>query len=271
MFSRHRDEAVNTTHESHTTTGVAPTGTATVARGGVSLWSVLTGVLVAFGLMFLLSAIAGAIIVNTGIEDQIAEGSVAEVGIGAIIALTLAQFLSYLWGGYTAGRMARGTGFANGLLVPITALVIAAIVSGIAYALGETTTLGLPFAENRLPTNNDALIDLGIGGGIATLVAMLLGGLLGGILGARWHTKLERRAIADHDAKTIDIREGRTTTQEVPHTTGEHTHATPVSNHTTPVSSTHDSPTTANEQATVEHREPIHTRPAGERSDTTTR
>jgi hypothetical protein len=243
MFSRNRTDGVDTTHETHVAT------TATVARGGVSLWSILTGVLVAFGVMFLLSAIAGAVIMNTGLEEDIASGNTVEVGIGAIIALTIAQFISYLWGGYTAGRMARGSGFANGLLVPLAALALAAIVGGIAYALNETAALNLPFAENRLPTNNDALIDLGVGGGIATLAAMLLGGIIGGMLGSRWHTKLERRAIADHDAKTIDIREGRTTTNEAPRTT------------------TTDAPTTANEAATIEHREPIHTRPAG--SDTT--
>ena len=278
MFSRNRDEHVHTTHETQ-----AYPGTATVARGGLSFWSIRTGVLVAFGVMVLLSAIAGAVIVNTGLEEDIADAGVAEVGIGAIIAFAIAQFLSYMWGGYTAGRMARGSGFANGLLVPITALVIAGIVAGITYALGETTSLGLPFLENRLPLENDTLVDFGIAGGIATLVAMLLGGLLGGIMGHRWHTKLERRAIADHDAKTIDIREGRTTTNEVPRTV-DHDH----DQHHVPATAgaataggaagaysardrdlhssreMDDRPTTANEAATTEHRDPIHTRPAGE-------
>ena len=259
MFSRDRDEHVNTTHE-HTHTGVMPveSRTATVARGGLSLWSILTGVLVALGVMFLLSAIAAAVIVNTGLEDEIANGTAAEVGIGAVIAFAIAQFISYLWGGYTAGRMARGSGFVNGLMVPITALVIAAIVAGITYALGETTSLGLPFAENRLPTSNDFLIDLGIAGGIASLAAMLLGGIIGGVMGARWHTKLERRAIADHDAKSIDLREGRTTTNQVPATT-DHTHAHAAA----PVGS--DARTTTTDGATIDHREPIHTRPTTER------
>lgn len=253
MFSRSRDTEV--------TTPATATRTATVARGGISWWSILTGVLVAFGVMFLLSAIAGAVIVNTGLEDDLATGDTVEVGIGAIVAIALAQFISYLWGGYTAGRMARGSGFANGLLVPILALVVAAVVAGIAYAMDETASLGLPFAENRLPTNNDALIDLGVAGGIATLVAMLLGGLIGGIAGSRWHTKLERNALADHEAKAIDLREGRTTTHEtsrVDHAGTEHTH-TPATTTTT-----HNA-TTNNEAATIEHREPIHTRPASER------
>jgi hypothetical protein len=255
MFSRDRDVEVEHTYET-------PSRTATVARGGVSLWSILTGVLVAFGVMFLLSAIAGAVIVNAGLIDEIESGSTVEVGVGAIVAIALAQFIAYLWGGYTAGRMARGSGFANGLLVPILALVIAAVVAGIAYALDETASLGLPFAENRLPVNNDALIDLGVAGGIATLAAMLFGGLIGGVLGSRWHTKLERKAIADHEAKSIDLREGRTTTHDTAvHETTPAPATAPPARDTGFPHRTAETPTTANEAATIEHQEPIHTRP----------
>ena len=263
MFSRSKDREVTTTHESPISTTAR---TATVARGGISWWSILTGVLVAFGVMFLLSAIAGAIIVNTGLENDIADGNAVEVGIGAGIAFVVTQLVAYLWGGYTAGRMARGSGFANGLLVPIVALAIAALVAGIAYALGETASMGLPFAENRLPVNNDALIDFGAGVGIATLAAMLIGGLIGGILGARWHTKLERHALEDHEAKTVDIREGRTVSHDT-HATHTAPAPTPVATGarssgttgTTGATST-TTPTTANEAA-VERHEPIHTRP----------
>ena len=279
MFSRSNEREVTTTHDTPVTTS---SRTATVARGGISWWSILTGVLVAFGVMFLLSAIAGAIIVNTGLENDIADGNAVEVGIGAGVAFVVAQLIAYLWGGYTAGRMARGSGFANGLLVPIAALVIAALVGGIAYALGETASLGLPFAENRLPVNNDALIDFGTGVGIATLAAMLLGGLLGGILGARWHTKLERNALADHEAKTVDLREGRTVSHDTHEThtaptptpvaagaTGSHNTAmqSPPTPHHTPPTTTSSSATTPNEAA-VERHEPITTRPVGENHTT---
>lgn len=255
MFSRRRTEDVDTTYEERSTT-VAPveSRSATVARGGVSLWSVLTGVLVAFGVLFLLSAIAGAIIVNTGIEEDIAAGNTVEVGVGAVAALAIVTFLSYLWGGYTAGRMARGSGFANGLLVPIVALVVLGITYAIARGLGETTTLNLPFVENRLPLENDALIDFGVAGGIATLVAMFLGGIIGGLFGSRWHTKLERRALADHDAKTIDLREGRTTQHTAPATA------------TTTTAPANPSTATTSDGASFDHREPVHTRPAGETS-----
>jgi hypothetical protein len=115
------------------------------------------------------------------------------------IALVAAQFLSYLWGGYAAGRMARGAGVANGVLVPIVALALAAAVAGIVAALGADARLNLPFSDGRLPVEDANVVNWGIGIGVAALVAMLAGGMAGGAAGARWHTKLERDARAnDH-------------------------------------------------------------------------
>lgn len=178
------------------------------ARGGVSLGPISTGVVVAFGAMFLLSAIVGGVLAGLGyMEDgQIGTGDAIDAGIGAGIALVIAQFLSYLWGGYTAGRMSRGAGAANGLLVPLLALVAAIAVGGIATALGAQANLNLPFSPSRLPLENDTLVNWGLGIGIASLVAMFLGGLLGGLMGARWHTKLEHRELDQVDER-IEERE----------------------------------------------------------------
>jgi hypothetical protein len=37
-----------------------------------------------------------------------------DAGIAGDIAFAIAMLLAYLWGGYTAGRMARGAGVLNG-------------------------------------------------------------------------------------------------------------------------------------------------------------
>ena len=206
MFGK-KDETIHTTRH---TTAVEPR-----ARGGVAFGPILTGVVVAFGAMFLLSAIVGGVLASLGLIDtNVTTGEAIEAGIGAGIALVVAQFLSYLWGGYTAGRMARGSGLANGLLVPLTALIVAAIVGGIATGLGAEANLNLPFTTNQLPLENDNLVNWGVGIGIASLVAMFLGGALGGGMGARWHTKLERNVgeeqaerrevdLRDHDARPV--------------------------------------------------------------------
>lgn len=170
-----------------------------IARGGVSFGPVLTGVVVAFGAMFLLSAIVGGILAGLGVTDEVNSGDTVEATVGAGIALVIAQLLAYLWGGYTAGRMSRGAGLANGLLVPFISILVAVAVGAIATALGATANLNLPFTANRLPLENDFLVDWGVTIGIASLLAMFIGGAAGGLMGARWHTKLERRAGEEHD------------------------------------------------------------------------
>ena len=174
------------------------------ARGGVSFPAILSGVLVAFGAMFLLSAVVGGVLVATGWVPADAGASAAEATLGAGIVLIAAQFLSYLWGGYTAGRMGRGAGALNGLLVPITALLLALAVGAIATALGADANLNLPLTTNRLPLNSDTLVDFGALIGAGALGAMLLGGLVGGLTGTRWHTKLERHATEEIDSSDAD-------------------------------------------------------------------
>ena len=173
------------------------------ARGGVSGGAVLTGVVVSFGAMFLMSALVGGVLTATGVvADDVGTGEAIEVGIGAGIVLVLAQFLAYLWGGYTAGRMGRGAGAANGLLVPLVAIVLAVVVGAVVASLGASANLNLPYSTNRLPLDDDVLVDWGMAISIGALVAMFLGGLIGGILGSRWHTKLERRTLDDSTPTT---------------------------------------------------------------------
>jgi hypothetical protein len=165
------------------------------ARGGISLLSTFTGVLVALGTLLLLSALVAGVI--EAIDDLDTSSGTVEIGIGAGITFIVAQFIAYLWGGYTAGRMGRGAGVAHGILVPLFALVLAAIVAGIATALGAAANVGMPFTETRLPVERDYLIDWGVGIGIGSLVAMFLGGIIGGLRGAAWHTKLETEKEAE--------------------------------------------------------------------------
>lgn len=199
------------------------------ARGGVAFGPIATGVVVAFGAMFLLSAVVGGALAGLGYWEGVEAGQVTEIGIGAGIALVVAQFLSYLWGGYTAGRMGRGAGLANGLLVPLAALAIALIVVGIAAMWGARATVNLPFTTTQLPLQDQTLVSWGVGIGVASLIAMFLGGALGGALGARWHSKLERRTY-EEERPVTEERAGAqpaaaaATPPPAPRTTGEGVH-----------------------------------------------
>jgi hypothetical protein len=193
------------------------TGTRVVAydaRGGISPGAILTGVLVAFGATFILSAIVGGVLVALGINDT--PSNVVTLGVGTGIALIIAMFLAYLWGGYAAGRMARGAGLANGLLVPLAAIVVALIVGGIVTALGATANLNLPSLSHfnpGLPVTSNELkgkaLDASLWMGLGALIAMFLGGAIGGLMGARWHTKLERHTLEEREA---DVDEGTAVT-----------------------------------------------------------
>jgi len=193
----------------------------TPARGGVAGGAILTGVVVAFGAMFILSALIGGVLTALGIaETDITRGEAVDAGIGAGIAFVAAQFLSYLWGGYTAGRMARGAGLANGILVPVTALILAGLTAAVVASFGATANLNLPFTANRLPVENDYLVNWGIGIGVASLIAMFAGAAIGGGMGARWHTKLERDAYDESSVESQPAVSSDRTAATAPPTTG---------------------------------------------------
>ena len=191
------------------------------ARGGVSGGAILTGVVVAFGAMFLLSAVVGGVLTAIGVTaEEVGTSDAIEAGLGAGIVLVVAQFLAYLWGGYSAGRMARGAGALNGFLVPLVAILVAIAVGAVVAALGATANLNLPFSTSRLPLENDFVVDWGLAISLGALAAMFLGGILGGALGARWHTKLERRTLDEApavetesvDRSEVDVRDHPTAT-----------------------------------------------------------
>lgn len=163
-------------------------------RGGLSPLGIVTGLLVAFGAFVVLTALIGGILAATGVaKGGISAQEATEAGTAAGVGLVIVQFLAYLWGGYTAGRMARGSGILNGILVPIVAIVLIAILGALVAGIGDQATDVRPEQIQQLPLPLGSLSDLGTIVGIALLVAMLVAGALGGALGQRWHTKLEKR------------------------------------------------------------------------------
>lgn len=163
-------------------------------RGGVAWLPVLTGVVVAFGTLLLLSAIVAAVLVAT--DTLPAEGDdAATLGVAGAISLLVAQLAAYLWGGYTAGRMARGAGILNGFLVALIALLLASIAGAIATVANGEVNLNVPFTAERLPIDEDVLVEWSIGYGVVTLLVMFGFAVLGGAIGARWHTRLEEEHV----------------------------------------------------------------------------
>jgi hypothetical protein len=103
--------------------------------------------------------------------------------------------VSYLFGGYVAGRMARRAGALNGLAVAILGLVIAAGVAALVRWSTDTESIVTSLRSLGVPTTADEYGQAFTVAGIASLAAVLIGAVLGGSWGERWHGKLLARAV----------------------------------------------------------------------------
>ena len=171
----------------------------------VSLVSVLAGILVAYGAFALLAGIAGGILDATGADTDIS-ARWDDLGVAAGLVVAALLFLSYLFGGYVAGRMARRAGLLHGLAVFLLGVIVLAGVAVAIRALADTDTVVDGLRDLGLPTTGDEWADVGTVAGLASLAAALLGGLLGGLLGERWHAKLLSRAVDPDVGAEADAR-----------------------------------------------------------------
>jgi hypothetical protein len=173
--------------------------------GSLSVGSVLAGVLVAYGAFAMLIGIAAAIVDALNVDTDIVTTDYEQLGVvgGLIVAGIL--LLSYLFGGYVAGRMARRAGLLNGLAVAVLGLAIAAAVAALVRA-SDAETINTSLRSLGVPTTADEYGQAFTVAGIASLAAILLGSLLGGTLGERWHGKLLARAVNPDIGTEADAR-----------------------------------------------------------------
>jgi hypothetical protein len=162
--------------------------------GSLSVASILAGVLVAYGAFAVLIGVAASIVDALNVDTDLAGSDYEQLGItgGLILAATL--LISYLFGGYVAGRMARRAGLLNGLLVAILGLAIAAAVAALVRA-SDAETINTSLRSLGVPTTGDEYGQAFTVAGIASLAAILIGSLFGGALGEKWHGKLLARAV----------------------------------------------------------------------------
>ncbi len=164
--------------------------------GRISLFGVLAGALVAYGAFVVLSAIASAI--GTAISDDIDLPNLNWEQLGIVSALIVAAVLlvSYFFGGYVAGRMARRSGAINGLLVfVLSVLVVLALTLLVNALVDNEDAIAQNLRNAGIPTSSNEWGDTATVAGLASLAAMVVGAVLGGIVGERWHGKLTRRAM----------------------------------------------------------------------------
>ncbi|MCW0211777.1 MAG: hypothetical protein OJJ54_00295 [Pseudonocardia sp.] len=170
--------------------------------GGLKIGCAFFGWIVAVGLTVILAAIATGVAALTGAGPDLGNAvsgngvsaDVQTVGlVGGIVAVAI-LFLSYLAGGYVAGRLARFDGARNGVTTWVIGFIVT-VAATIGTAIAGTQA---GFAE-RLP--GIALPDstFTAGGLVALAVAVvvtLIGAVLGGKAGERFHHRVDRAGEA---------------------------------------------------------------------------
>jgi hypothetical protein len=162
-----------------------------------SFISALAGTMVAYGTSIVVVAVAAGIAARVSNTDTstLTTYDWRRIGGGAAAVLAIALLVSYLFGGYVAGRMARRAGALNGFLVFVLSIVVVGVAVAIIGTKTDSGTIVDDLRRAGIPTTTSEWRDIGTVAGIASLAAMLLGSVLGGALGERWHGKLLTRAL----------------------------------------------------------------------------
>jgi|SRR5215212_853925 len=167
--------------------------------GGVDWLASFLGFIFAIVLGGTFSAIAGLVLVPFGITPDLSGGQIGTSVITGLVLLGVLIFLTYFFGGYVAGRLARFDGGRNGAMVLawtfiiVLILALAALVfSGFlpaAAAEGIANLVGRMISTGRLLVGAGAV---GIVTAVAAVLLAVLGGFLGGRMGSRYHTEIDR-------------------------------------------------------------------------------
>jgi hypothetical protein len=173
--------------------------------GPVSGMSILAGVLVGYSTFALLLGGAVAVLHHEGSKLDLTAGWDTLSARGSLL-LGVLLFVSYLLGGYVAGRMAWRRGILHGVCVFVGSIVVVGAVALLVRNLAkpkDIKTVAEVLRSFGVPTTGAEWRHVGSSAGIASLGGMLLGSVLGGFLGEHWYTKVSRRA----QRAEIDVRE----------------------------------------------------------------
>ena len=175
--------------------------------GGFDAGAALAGLLAATGMTALLGGIASAI---GTIGYQLDTGASTDtISTGGFIAGLVVLLLSFLVGGWVAGRVARYEGGLNGLVAAGLFIVLSAIMAGMGAWFGDRYDI---FADIRLPqwfSNTSSAT--AILSAVVALVVMVAAGWFGGVLGSRYHRRVDTY-LAEYAQGGRKVTAGRSST-----------------------------------------------------------
>jgi hypothetical protein len=171
------------------------------AFGGMKFGSCFFGWLTALGSAVLLAALVTGVGAALGLSRTVdvtnpTPAQTESIGFVGGIALLAIIFVSYVAGGYVAGRMARFNGLKQGLGVWLWAVIMAILLGVAGWLAGARfDVLARVNSFPRLPLNEGTLTTGGIIVAIGVVAASLVGALLGGLAGMRYHRRVDRAGL----------------------------------------------------------------------------
>ena len=175
--------------------------------GGLDVPASMCGMLVAVGMLVLLAGIVSAAIGTIAFQDGVTVAEGQDVTLAGLIGGGIVLFLSFLIGGWAAGRMSRYSGALNGLMTAVWFLLIAVILAALGAWVSSELNLfdDLQVASARLPDwfNQDTMTLGATISAVAFVIAMLIGGLLGGLWGERLHRRADRVLTEAQRGETV--------------------------------------------------------------------
>jgi hypothetical protein len=167
--------------------------------GGGDLVASLVGMLTGLGTLVFLSALiaAGANTIDYQLNVISLEGQLDESSIVGLIVAAIVVFVSFIVGGFAAGRIARYDGGMNGLGAGLWLILLVAVFGALGAWVGAEYNA---FNREDLPNwvaqlDVDELTTDVIIASIVLIVATLLGGYLGGRMGALYHEKVDAAVV----------------------------------------------------------------------------
>ena len=150
----------------------------------------MIGMLTALGAALLLSGIIGAIVVFI-VALLAVDGSETAAGITSLAGVLATLFLSYLMGGYAAGRVSSRKGTKHGVLAALLGVVVTILLVligtvagfGISDNLSGVVLPDVPADEEQQGLGS--LLAFSAISGILILILPFIGGAVGGAWGAR--------------------------------------------------------------------------------------
>ncbi|MBA2617008.1 MAG: YrzE family protein [Rubrobacter sp.] len=166
--------------------------------GGVDWLASFLGFVFALVAGAIFSAVAGIVLGPLGFSPNLS-GPLGAAVITGLVLLGVLIFLTYFFGGYVAGRLARFDGGRNGAMLLVwtfLTVILLALAAGVFSGFlpgGAADAIG-GFVDSALSAIG-GVSQAGIVGivvAVAALLLALLGGVLGGRLGSRYHAEIDR-------------------------------------------------------------------------------